>query len=132
MRYALKSTLRWLAERERDGCRYCGSSRYTPECPESTCLACGLTQCHSNGGARGQCDICHYGLLPGWSGWDRPCGYAGCRNRAVAAAPRVRYACRDHLARASIMLPHRGHVTLAEYIATAIREVDSRFALVGT
>jgi hypothetical protein len=26
-----------------------------------------------------------FGVLPGWSGWDKPCGYKGCKNRAAFA-----------------------------------------------
>lgn len=85
------------------GCRACGTrwGGYPDRlCPVVTCLACGTEQCMANGLSRGQCGVCFYGLLPGWSGSDRPCGYKRCPNRAVAAVGgQARYACREHLAR---------------------------------
>ena len=54
----------------------------------------------SNGLARGTCSICLVGLLPGWSGTDRSCSYAGCAERAVARADgQNAYRCCFHLER---------------------------------
>ena len=59
------------------------------------CLACGTRICACYGTARGQCPVCYRGLL---SNYYRliPCGYAGCKNHAVAASPRVGFACLSH------------------------------------
>ena len=86
-------------------CKACGTawggypSKY---CPRSTCLACSTPQCLGNGLGGGTCSICYRGLLPGWSGTDKPCGYKGCGERAVSEAPRVRYVCKSHLARVGL------------------------------
>ena len=67
-------------------------------CGTSTCLACGSSQCSVNGLTRGQCGICSIGLLTGWSGTDRPCGYKGCTERAIVRADGQNpYRCRVHL-----------------------------------
>lgn len=71
-----------------------GERRADHACPTSCCLACGTIQCLHNGLARGQCSLCLVGLLDGYS--THRCGYAGCKAQAVAAAPRVRYACHEH------------------------------------
>jgi hypothetical protein len=68
--------------------------------PPTVCLACGTAQCWTQGLSRGTCGVCYVGLLPRFSGSDRPCGYVRCANRAVAVAPRVKNVCREHLARA--------------------------------
>ena len=79
-------------------CHLCGVSygerRRDGACPVTECLACETPQCLYNGLGRRQCSLCLYGLLGGYRTQD--CGYAGCRNRAIMAAPRVWYACRDH------------------------------------
>lgn len=85
-------------------CRLCGSAHgvVPPEVEHraSECLACGSRQCSGNGLARGTCGICLVGLLPGWSGADRACQYAGCHERVVASADGARrYRCRAHLER---------------------------------
>lgn len=69
-------------------------------CPVTTCLACGSPQCMVNGLGRGQCSICYVGLLSGWSGNDKPCGYKGCSSRAVARVGNGAraYVCASHLA----------------------------------
>lgn len=83
------------------GCRACGTAAATGLCAVAVCAACGTPQCHGNGLARGTCAICYIGLLPGWSGYARPCGYKGCAAPAVAAeAPRVGNVCKAHLERA--------------------------------
>lgn len=88
----------------------------------SRCRACGTLQCWTNGLARGQCAVCYVGLLDAFA--DRTCGYAGCGKQAVAAAPRVRYACKDHLERARL------NTSIAEAIAnrdTAWQRVEFTF-----
>jgi hypothetical protein len=77
-------------------CTICG--RYTPSgwwqnlpqdgaCGQVTCMACGTTQCHGNGGAKGTCRHCLYGRLPGWGFvHEAPtCEYKGCNEPAVYA-----------------------------------------------
>lgn len=69
-------------------CDLCGTWRATPgQCQQTTCLACGVVQCHSYGLSRGCCHICHFGRLPGWSFSWRPsvCVYKGCTQEAVYA-----------------------------------------------
>jgi hypothetical protein len=110
-------TVRWVRRDRRVSdhslCDLCGAAGFTSgRCRVTTCLCCGSPQCMANGGARGQCSICHVGLLPGWSGTDRPCGYKGCPNRAVCAAPRVGYCCREHRGRAGL-LPRMNEYLLA-------------------
>ena len=69
-------------------------------CGVTTCLACESPQCMVNGLGRGQCGICIVGLLPGWSGTDCQCSYAGCTAKAVARADGPnRNRCRTHLER---------------------------------
>ena len=84
-------------------CSYCGTcwgGFPNRQCPPSTCLACGSTQCLGNGLGHGDCSICYIGMLPGWSGTDRACGYKQCTQPAVAfVAGQVRVACKDHLER---------------------------------
>lgn len=77
----------------------------------ATCKACGTPQCWTNGLSRGTCSVCLVGLLDSFSGHNKKCGYKGCENEAVALAPRVGRACKDHLTRA----------TLDTAIETAIR-----------
>jgi len=92
----------------RDGCRYCGTMwGMQPDhtghvaCPPTTCLACGSRQCMGNGLGHGTCSICYIGLLPGWSGTDRPCSYKGCNEKAIALVGHGSHAyrCRTHLER---------------------------------
>lgn len=69
-------------------------------CKETRCMACGSAQCMVNGLGRGQCSICLVGLLPGWSGTDRPCQYKGCTERAIARVSGANhFRCRTHLER---------------------------------
>lgn len=86
------------------GCKFCGTAWGQPSatgcCATTRCLACKTLQCMGNGLGRGQCGICLIGLLPGWSGSDRPCGYKGCKERAIAVAPRVKAVCAAHAERA--------------------------------
>lgn len=85
-------------------CKACGvacgdAKTHGGYCSVTTCLACGSPQCMQAGGSNGQCGICYHGLLVGWSGWKKVCGYKGCNEQAVAAVPGKRYACKEHLAR---------------------------------
>ena len=98
---------RWVRKDRRiyefSHCTYCGTAwggYPNRQCPTSTCLACGTTQCLGNGLGHGACSVCYIGMLPGWSGTDKPCGYKGCTHRAVAfvgGVPKV--ACQAHLGR---------------------------------
>jgi hypothetical protein len=67
-------------------------------CTQSTCLACGIEQCHGNGSSRGTCKRCHYGILPGWSGSQGTCAYKGCgKPAAYRYLPGGKaYACKAH------------------------------------
>ena len=100
--------VRWVRKDRRvydfSTCKLCGSAcgvvKPAVQCAATTCLACGSRQCMSNGLARGTCSICLVGLLPGWSGTDRSCSYAGCAERAVARADgQNAYRCCFHLER---------------------------------
>lgn len=91
-------------------------------CGTTTCLACESTQCMVNGLGRGQCGICHVGLLPGWSGTDCQCSYAGCTARAVARADGPnRNRCRAHLERGKWL----------GYVAARLVERDRLFVWKG-
>ena len=81
---------------------YYGELRPERACPVSICLACGSPQCLYNGLGRGQCSICLCGLLDGYS--VRMCGYTHCGKSAILAAPRVKYACRDHAIQKRLLL----------------------------
>lgn len=90
----------------RDGdpgeCQLCGTrwGVVAPNnaCDSTICLMCGSRQCMVNGLGHGACSICYTGLLLGWSnGGRRKCGYRNCENVAVSSAPRVGFACRQHL-----------------------------------
>lgn len=84
-----------------DSCPNCARwSKGGQACAIATCLACGSPQCHGNGSARGSCSVCLIGVLPGWSGCDRPCGYKGCQKRGIAFAPRMGRVCAEHALRA--------------------------------
>lgn len=70
-------------------CLYCGAhcgicKGEARACRVTTCVACGSDQCMSNGLGNGQCSVCYVGLLPGWSRFERPCRYSGCKAQAVA------------------------------------------------
>ena len=69
-------------------------------CRPTTCKACGSAQCSVNGLGRGQCAVCHIGLLPGWSGAECLCSYTGCGCPAIARADGAnRNRCAFHLER---------------------------------
>jgi len=68
-------------------CKRCGAAGGCDHngCSESTCLACGTTQCSSNGLGHGACSICFVGYLPEWShSSERMCRYKGCGKEAIA------------------------------------------------
>jgi hypothetical protein len=73
-------------------CRLCGTcwgaatgaAKQGAQCAPSTCMACGSTQCQSNGLGNGRCSICYIGILPNWSGWNQDCRYKGCGKQAIA------------------------------------------------
>lgn len=70
-------------------------------CRRAICHACGSAQCSINGLSRGQCGICHIGLLSGWSGSDSHlCDYKGCTDRAIVRVDGANnYRCRRHVER---------------------------------
>lgn len=110
-------------------CSFCG--RWGRDCEPATCLGCGATQCHGNGGARGTCAVCHFGILPGWSGSDRACAYKGCSNRAAFRyVPRVGDVCSSCASRAKLARAGspgrtgvRGSITLREYANRRLRSI---------
>jgi len=108
-------------------CSYCGThwGGYPNGCPVATCLACDTPQCLGNGLGRGTCGVCYLGLLPGWSGSNRGCGYKGCHDRAIAMAPRMGHVCASHALRAK----HSRTETVAEYIVQRLAERDSAWIL---
>lgn len=87
-------------------CKACGVAGLTDAdggrtkivCSPTTCLACGTTQCLSNGGGNGRCFICFYGYLPGWSQRQQSCRYSGCTEPVVARAG-AWPVCKNHLER---------------------------------
>lgn len=62
------------------------------------CLGCGAKVCGCYGTARGQCPECYVGLLTNFYRIGHKCGYKGCNAHAVAAVPRVGFACAKHAA----------------------------------
>jgi hypothetical protein len=106
-------------------CLYCGSFHGICKGEERAhrvvrCMACDTPQCIGNGLARGTCSVCYIGLLPGWSGSDRTCSYAGCNEPAIARADgKNKYRCRKHLERGK----WRG------YVAKRIEERDVHWEL---
>jgi hypothetical protein len=86
------------------GCHFCGTcyadAMTTHACDATTCKACGLRQCMGHGLGHGACGICLVGILGGWGGAERACGYKGCAEPAIAEAPRVRNVCASHFERA--------------------------------
>ena len=71
-----------------ESCSICHTWRATPgTCKQVVCMACGTSQCHSNGTARGTCRTCYFGRLPSWSFSFVPatCQYKGCTEPNVYA-----------------------------------------------
>lgn len=67
------------------------------------CMGCGIVQCHGNGLGNGCCKVCHYGILPGWSGSSGQCSYKGCAEQGVFRHVRGKaYVCRKHASQAKI------------------------------
>lgn len=121
-----------------DGCRACGTCYGLTGCERlcsvSTCAACGSVVCSGYGLGSGHCPVCLVGFLSGWSGNDHECGYAGCRERAVADAPRIGHVCAAHLARVKVRVgisKEARTVTLAERVAEALRTRAARFVEVA-
>lgn len=118
-------------------CRWCGTAWGQPnarrECEHTTCLACGSGQCMGNGLGRGQCGICLIGLLPGWSGTNRQCGYKGCPEKAIAACDRVGFCCRKHTTRATNgrLYESKKPITVAEYIAARLADREREYVSVN-
>lgn len=137
------SAARWVRKLYRGasngGCPACGScyGRSDPSkpCEVSTCQACGSAVCASYGLGKGQCPVCMLGLLTGWSGCDRyRCGYAGCGEQAVSAAPRVGHVCKAHLSKAKVGAGWERaarNVTLAERIAEYLEARPKNFVEVS-
>ena len=68
-------------------------------CPKESwqlCLGCGAKVCGCHGVGRGQCPECYRGLLTNYYRIGRTCAYKGCGKPAVAAVPRVKFACAEH------------------------------------
>jgi hypothetical protein len=111
-------------------CGYCGTGYGTkPGCRHVECPACGSPQCHGNGSGHGTCSVCLHGMLPGWSGNDRACGYKGCTHRAIARAPRVGFVCHEHMDRATVHV-YGSRLTLAAYVARRIADRDREWVLI--
>lgn len=107
-------------------CLYCGvhygiGSGEPRACRITICMVCDSVQCMVNGLSRGTYGICGIGLLPGWSGTDRPCSYKGCQNRAIARADGKLFRCREHLERGK----WKG------YVSRRLAERDRCFTWVG-
>lgn len=82
-------------------CRLCGTAwggYKSGQCPPTTCPVCGTRTCMGYGLGNGRCPVCYFGLLPGWSGSNKRCGYKGCDKPAIAIDPRNRNrpVCEDH------------------------------------
>lgn len=72
---------------------------------------------------RGQCSVCYVGLLSERFS-NRKCGYKGCGQDAIAAAPRVKYVCADHARTAKTNNRVVKNQTIAEYVQAQM--VDNR------
>lgn len=97
-----------------------------------SCLGCGTTQCHGNGLGKGSCSVCHFGILPGWSSWDKRCGYKGCGNRAAFhyVPGTVKYVCHDHATRPKVGVTG-GKLTLADYTRKHVADAWRARGVVG-
>ena len=128
-RWAKLDSMRWKRDVQGGrGCRYClNSGQGDVDCKPATCQACGSVQC-LHAGSGGRCGVCLVGIVEGWSGWNRPCGYRGCSERAVAEAPRVRNVCAEHALKARTTFGAK--VTLAEYIRVRLEERAKNWTLI--
>lgn len=87
-------------------------------CDVSECMACGSRVCQSHGLGRGSCPVCYIGILTGWSGSNRTCGYKRCSNPAVAeVGGLVKNVCMECIERPKV---HR--MTAKAYIAKRVEE----------
>lgn len=127
-RWANLDSMRWKRDVHGGrGCRYClNSGQGDVDCRLATCKACRSLQC-LHAGSGGRCGVCLVGIVEGWSGADRPCGYKGCPERAVAEAPRVRNVCTGHAPKARTTFGAK--VTVAEYIRARLEERAEKWAL---
>lgn len=139
------SAPRWVSKEAREylhglasGCPACGTARAGRVlCQAATCRACGSVVCLHSCGSRGQCPVCTYGLVEGWSHMGARCGYAGCvaALSPIAAAPRVGYVCRAHLDRSKLHVCGIDRVkrtlTLAAYVAEMLSTRPMRFVEVA-
>lgn len=82
--------------------------------PVQFCLACGTQICACFGGSNGQCPVCYRGLLSQFAK-PRGCGYKGCTAHAVAASPRVGYACLEHAKTRGGYDPYAHPTRITEY-----------------
>jgi len=96
------------------------------------CLGCGVEQCHGNGLSRGACSVCLYGVLPGWSSWDKSCSYKGCNNLAAFhnVPGAVKCVCHEHATRPKITLHQHtvGRTTMAARKVSLAEYVRERLA----
>lgn len=105
-------------------CPNCGRWSFANKpCQHVKCLGCGTLQCFGNGSARGSCGACHYGILPGWSGWSCKCSYKGCGNDAAFRfVPRMGNVCLEHASRTKIRF-NKTSQTLTAYVAHCVTHV---------
>lgn len=105
---------------------FAGDTTHTPgACDIAVCKGCGTPQCHGNGGARGACSVCLYGILPGWGGCNGTCSYAKCTNPAAFQYVNgKRYVCQAHANQAKIKSVG---LTLANYAAKCKTENARRY-----
>lgn len=75
--------------------------------------------------SRGQCSVCYVGLLKRFGG--HKCGYRGCSQDAIAAAPRVKYVCAVHAQTAKSNNRVIKNQTIAEYVQAQIVENRDKF-----
>lgn len=94
-------------------CSYCGRAQAN-DCRRAQCLACGSYVCL---GDSSNCPLCLIGIIPGWSGSNRPCGYKHCDQPAVAKADRIHSTCAGHVRRAK----SNGR-TVFEYISQHVHD----------
>lgn len=97
-------------------CPACGLVNNTGEMCKRVhiCKLCGASQCAS---VLGNCKLCLYGLLEGFSGHSGPCDYKGCDEERVARGQRgKKHVCRKHFFHQrpdfEVPNPHRApHIT---------------------
>lgn len=104
-------------------CGYCGSAASItanePAHRVGTCLLCGSAQCNDHA----DCQVCHFGWLPGWSGHSGQCQRAKCCEPAIGTA-RKRNLCRSHL-EAVTVTGFGTRLSVAEYVGRSVAHRDS-------